>query len=146
MGLGLENADDWDWLDDLQTAQTEAVAAANSTYAALMCEMMGGSTAEERDTWPLQLPIAQQIVASATLDADDAALADSILKPGETRASWAAKVVGKNRRLKQLIGTANHLLRTTLDAIAAAETAEAVAEVMANAKAQADAAKEDFLV
>lgn len=130
---------------EFKNTKEKAGAAANSTYAALMREMTGGGAAEERDTWPVQLPIAQQIVAGAVLDADDAGLADSILKPGETRETWAAKVVAKNRAVKRLIGTANHILRTTLDAIAAAETAEAVAEVMANAKSQADAAKADFL-
>lgn len=117
----------------------------NASYAETMRLLTGSSTSEERDTWPIQLPIAQVIVSGAALSAEDDALVSGILKTGETREAWAAKVVYKNRKIKELIGAANGLLRNTLDAIASAQTVEDLDAIKTEEAAKADAAKQAFL-
>lgn len=140
----LQKSDD-EILAELKTYKMNKSSVVNNTYASLMRELTAGQTSEERDTWPIQLQIAKQIVAGVTLDAEDWALVDAILKPGESAENWAAKVVGKNSGIKMLIGTANGLLRITLDAINNATTTDEIDAILKNAQQKANAAPVAFL-
>lgn len=107
---------DWHYADDkfippdlalfLADKRRDALRAIAEKHAEMLIAAMGGATETERDTWPVQLAAAHDIVAGG--DGEGVL----IPKPGETLAQLAAKVLAKSQMYKRLVGIAGEIKRT----------------------------------
>lgn len=130
----------------LQNAQAEAIAAVSTKHAAMLSQLTGGASIEERDTWQLKLDAATASVAAGvpndsaiTLFHDEAAADEvSIMVKCE-------RTILKSEAYVLLIGIASGIKTRAENAIESAQAPVDVRTALIQAATEAQAAAAQYL-
>lgn len=127
----------------LTQARQAALERVKQQHAHALQQLSGDATAEERDTWPVQLQAALSYTAG-TASASQQAMLAALVVEGETPAVLSSRIIAKNQAIQTLIGLAGGLKRRTESAVIAATTTEAITDIMATAAVQMQAAITEY--
>ena len=121
-------------VDAVGVAREQALAEIDSLHDAILLSRVARPTATERDTWPIKLAMAQQIM-SGVVTPD----AEAFIVAGDVEAtSWAEDVIAKSRAYAASIGQAEKLRRAARKAVRSAETVDAVRAAVDAMRAEAE--------
>ena len=121
------------------------VARINDVHAGFLAKFTGNASTEERDTWPIKLALAKQVIAETASSTDIALMAVEAIGAGITTLELANVIVTKAENYSRLIWLAGSIRKKGIEQVKAASEYSEVAAIETGLLADVDTAVVEYL-